>query len=108
MMILDKGVKKDILKNSEQEILKLNKEKDLLELEIDNFNKQGEWIDWISKYQKRLSKEGEKDKKEQREFLMGVIDRIMITIINKKEHQLDIHYKLPIVGDKYGSTKKTE
>jgi len=105
-MILDKGVKKDILKNSEQEILKLNKEKDLLELEIDNFNKQGEWIDWISKYQKRLSKEGEKDKKEQREFLMGVIDRIMITIINKKKHQLDIHYKLPIVGDKYGSTKK--
>ena len=46
-------------------------------------------------HEKRLSKEGEKDKKEQREFLMGVIDRIMITIINKKKHQLDIHYKLP-------------
>ena len=37
---------------------------------------------------------------------MGLIDKIIITMINTKEHQLDIHYKLPIVGDKYGPTKR--
>lgn len=107
-MRLDQRVKKDILKNSETEIINLKNEKDLLEREILDFNKKDEWIDWISKYQGRLSKEGKKDPKEQREFLNGIIDKIDIKMKNKKNHILDIHYKIPIFEDGYDRTKKNQ
>jgi hypothetical protein len=53
-----------------------------------------------------LSNEGLKSEQEKREFLNQVVTRIDVTLKNKKEHIFDIHFKLPIVGDKYRSTKK--
>lgn len=74
---------KETIKNCEIEILKLNKERDLLESEINDFNDKNKWIDWVGKYQERLKKEGYKTEEEKREFLNQVITRIDVKVKNK-------------------------
>ena len=99
---------KQTLKKCEIEILKLTSLKESLEQENDDFSKKDKWIDWIGKYQKRLSIEGEKTEKEQREFLNQVITKIDVKMKNKKEHIFDIHFKLPIVKDTLNKKKVIE
>ena len=90
---------KDTIKNCELEILKLNKEKDLLEGEINDFDDKNKWIDWVGKYQDRLKKEGYKTDEEKREFLNQVITRIDVKVKNKTQHEFYITFKLPVVND---------
>ena len=100
--------KSDMVKNCETQIIKLNKQKTELEREMKEFGDRDKWIDWIGKYQNRLSLEGEKTEKQQREFLNQVITKIDIKMKNKKEHIFDIHFKLPIVKDTLDKKKVKE
>ena len=96
---------KDTIKNCELEILKLNKERDLLEGEINDFDDKNKWIDWVGKYQDRLKKEGYKTEEEKREFLNQVITRIDVKVKNKTQHEFYITFKLPIVNDSLDKKK---
>ena len=96
---------KETIKNCEIEILKLNKERDLLESEINDFNDKNKWIDWVGKYKERLKKEGYKTEEEKREFLNQVITRIDVKVKNKTQHEFKITFKLPIVNDRLDKKK---
>jgi DNA invertase Pin-like site-specific DNA recombinase len=94
----------ETLKNCEHQILKLNSQIESLKKELNDYGTKDKWIDWVGKYQERLSIEGLKTDEEKREFLNQVVTRIDVTVKNKREHIFDIQFKLPCVNDKL--TKK--
>lgn len=106
MTMMNGKMKTEYLKRSEVQLLRLNKERDLLESELVDFKKQNEWIDWMKIMEDRLNQKGEKTEEEKHQFLRTIIDRIDIKIIDKKNHLIDIHYLLPIVKDRYNNKKK--
>ena len=100
-------MKTEYLKRSEVQLLKLKKDRDLLESELIDFKKQKEWIDWMKITQKRLSQKGERTEEEKHQFIRTIIDRIDVKIIDKKNHLINIHYLIPIVKERY-INKKTK
>ena len=102
---IDGKIKKESLKNCEIEILKLKSQIESLEKEYDELGTKDRWIDWVGKYQERLSNEGLKSEQDKREFLNKVVTRIDVTMKNKKEHIFDIHFKLPCVNDRLDKKK---
>jgi hypothetical protein len=98
--------KRDLIKRYDVELLKLSNERESLESQIDEFNTKSEWIDWVSKFEKKLMDEGNKTDKEKKEFLTGVIDRIDVKMESKTQHSLDIHFTHPIVNDRYNPKKQ--
>ena len=93
---MEKEIKIELINNGEE---------DLKIREYDELGTKDRWIDWVGKYQERLSNEGLKSEQDKREFLNKVVTRIDVTMKNKKEHIFDIHFKLPCVNDRLDKKK---
>jgi DNA invertase Pin-like site-specific DNA recombinase len=63
------------------------------------------WVNWLNKVNENLEEVETLSFEKQREFLLGTINKIDIKYDpKKKSHQLDIRFKLPIVGDSLNYT----
>ena len=61
----------------EEELIQLEDRKKSMVQEIDDLDKQKEWVDWISKYGEGISKRFEKPTTE---LLEGIVDKIIVTL----------------------------
>ena len=98
----------------EEELTEIEDRKKSLIQEIDDLDKQKEWVDWISRYGKDISKRFEKPTTE---LLEGIVDKIIVSPVmgetregkeTQRGHIFNIKFKLPIVKDsiKYKNDKK--
>ena len=103
----DKNVVDKIIQRMEVELENQNKTYQEVESEIENVEKDKEWLDWVSKYGERIKLNTSSEKK-QKEFLNGVVEKIVVksdigqyrNTVKQIGHKLEIHYKLKIVDDK--------
>jgi len=98
----------------EEELTEIEDRKKSLIQEIDDLDKQKEWVDWISRYGKDISKRFEKPTTE---LLEGIVDKIIVSPVmgetregkeTQRGHIFNIKFKLPIVNDsiEYKNDKK--
>ena len=98
----------------EEELIHLEDKKKSMVQEIDDLDKQKEWVDWISKYGDDIQQDF---KKPTTELLNGLIDRISVSPVmgetrdgkeTQRGHIFNIKFKLPIVNDgiEYKDDKK--
>jgi hypothetical protein len=89
----------------EEELTNIEDRKKTLIQEIDDLDNQKEWVDWISRYGKDISKRFEKPTTE---LLEGIVDKIIVSPVigetrEGKETQrgliFNVKFKLPIVKD---------
>ena len=89
----------------EEELTEIEDRKKSLIQEIDDLDKQKEWVDWISRYGKDISKRFEKPTTE---LLEGIVDKIIVSPVmgetregkeTQRGHIFNIKFKLPIVND---------
>ena len=89
----------------EEELTEIEDRKKSLIQEIDDLDKQKEWVDWISRYGKDISKRFEKPTTE---LLEGIVDKIIVSPVmgetregkeTRRGHIFNIKFKLPIVND---------
>jgi len=94
----------------DDEVLQKLKEKvDEHQSEIDGINqilinskRKAGWIDWVGEFDKRIERlhSAEVSIDEKKDFLQRVIERINVESPNSKDHNIEIHFKLPYVDDK--------
>lgn len=96
---------KPISKLLEEELTSLEDQKKSTIQEIDDLDKQKEWVDWISKYGDDISK---RFKKPTNDLLEGIVSKILVSPVmgetregkdTQRDHIFNIKFKLPIVND---------
>jgi len=104
---------KEIKKNLDSEMVKLEEQKSQFIGEINDLDNRKDWIDWIGRYGDDIEKRFQKVSSE---LLEGIIEDIKVSPRMGKNrdnkdiqvgHILDINFKLPIVNDsiKYKDSK---
>ena len=107
--ILKKNVRdlQEQLRTAYVRIKQLNEELDRLKNDLDNKREdyiqrkiEGDWLNWIDKFNKELlEKENLKDK-EKKEFIENLVEKIVVSYNeDQNNHNLNIHFKLPIIND---------
>ena len=61
------------------------------------------WVDWVKEFGKRIDdlRDASLTVEEKKRFLSGVLDQIDVKSLDKKNHDLNIKFKFPYVGDEY-------
>ena len=103
----DKNVVQKIISRMETELENQHSVYHEIESQIENVEKDKQWLDWVSKYGEKLELKTNSEKK-QKEFLKGVVDKITVhsdfgeyrNTIKQIGHKLEIHYHLKIIDDK--------
>ena len=102
----DQNIVKKIISRFEEELDRQRKEYEELEEKLDELDNRSLWLDWVGQFGKELDLKT-KDSKKQKEFLVGVVDKIIIhsetDMVRGKEtqigHSFEIRYKMKIVND---------
>lgn len=98
-------VYKKVKQTLESELSLIEENKKSKIKQIDELDQQKDWIDWVSKYSKDISKQFSKVSED---LLNGVVSKIVVhpTFGKNREgiekqvgHKFDVYFKLPIVGD---------
>jgi len=91
-----------IVKNLEKHRLKLEADIEEISLSLLDDQRQKNWVDWVKEFGSRIDKLNSPDLsvEDKKKFLEGVIDRILVTNNDVREHELKIEFRLPYVGDK--------
>lgn len=98
----------EINKKSYQHALKLTKESfDSIntalaqnQLELQGNTETKKWVDWVKLYGDEISTKDNMSDLDKRAYLTGLIERISVNyLVDTNEHQIDIKFQLPIVGD---------
>ena len=98
----------EINKKSYQHALKLTKERfDSIntalaenQLELQGNTETKKWVDWVKLYGDEVSTKDNMSDLDKRAYLTGLIERISVNyLVDTNEHQIDIKFQLPIVGD---------
>lgn len=88
---------KDKLKSKKEELEKK------IEEEVGNFNSiviEKKWVNWIKKFDEELMNKDNLPFKKKREYLEQLIDKIIVSFNpDNMTHNLQIHFKVPIIGD---------
>ena len=107
----DESIYKIIEKNLTDELNKLNNEIEQSRLKVKELGNQKKWIDWLSSYNERIDEYEKYTPEQRKEFLDGLIDKIMVHFDEKtNEHHLKISFIMPLVDDgvKYKSKNKKD
>lgn len=79
--------------NVDQEIAEIN-------LRLETATQRKKWINWLDAFGQSVSSTAEFSDEQRRTYIHGVVQRIdACWDANKKEHMLNIRFRLPIVGD---------
>ena len=98
-------VYKKVKQTLESELSLIEENKQSKIKQIDELDQQKDWIDWVSKYSKDISKQFSKVSED---LLNGVVSKIVVhpTFGKNREgvdkqvgHKFDVYFKLPIIGD---------
>lgn len=101
-----------LLKNLDQvsyrtTVKQINEEKDRQEaelnavrLELRGENEKRKWVDWLQSFGSEIEKTNQFTDDERQKYVAGLVERIDVKWIKEsREHELVMHFRLPIVGD---------
>lgn len=93
---------KKIIKELEKHRLENEVKKEDLEKQLIQETKNTEWIDWIKLFGKKIKnlKNDNLTIQEKKEFLSGIVEKIIITNKDIQTHEIKIQFKLPYYNDK--------
>lgn len=99
----DKKEVEKIVKNLEKHRLSLESEVEKISQALLDDEQQRKWIDWVKEFASRVEQFKNPDFpiEDRKRFLEGVLNRVVVTNKNLKEHELKIEFRLPYVGDNY-------
>jgi hypothetical protein len=102
----DKSRAEKVIFSLEKVLLNLEVEKEDLTNQLLQENKKDRLSLWIKEYGKNFKvlknlKQSDLTVEEKKIILEGVLDKIIITNTNTKEHELHIEFRIPYVGDYY-------
>lgn len=96
----DLVVYEQIKVNLVAEIKKKKHQVEQTRIRLKNLENQKSWLDWISKYGEQLSLQSELPKKEKKEYLEGLLDRVEVRLDKKtNDHTLKAYFHMGLVGD---------
>ena len=96
----DENIYKRIEKNLTEESNKLNEEMEQSRLKVKELGNQKKWIDWLSSYSDKIDEYEKYSPEQQKEFLDGIIDKILVRFDQEtKHHHLKISFIMPLVDD---------
>jgi len=71
-----------------------------IQLRLKGGNENKKWVDWLKVFGQTLDRKKELSDDQKKQYLAGLIEVIKVKYDEKKnEHDLSIHFQLPIVGD---------
>jgi hypothetical protein len=86
--------------NLDSELISIKEKIEQSRIKTKELGQQKQWLNWIEKYHFRVNKNKSLSDNDRKEYLMGILDRIEVQYDSKKkEHILDINFRLPLVGD---------
>lgn len=73
---------------------------DALDRDIRELASERKWVDWVKAFGDEVRAKDSLSMSERKAYLSGMIERIDVRFLtDTKEHQLDIVFRKPIVGD---------
>ncbi len=96
--------------NTQFDIQKRKFEVELTELRDQLISNQSNtrWVNWINQYKDKILnlRNTSMSVEERKQFLSGILEKIIVTTVDKQTHQLEIHFKSPIVNDTFEWNEK--
>jgi hypothetical protein len=92
---------KAIIENVESERTKLLSNKEQNTIQIHTLETKSKWLDWVSKFGEKIEKMQDFSEVEKQIFLRGVLQKIVVSTLDKQEHELVIRFKIPYVNDTF-------
>lgn len=85
----------------DDELLKKKANVEVLSIEVVEGTEQRQWVDWLTVFQKRMGNLLKDDLsiEDKKEILTKFVDKITVESIDKQQHKLTIHFKIPLVDD---------
>ena len=89
-----------ILENIDNHRLDLERRRESV-VEVINGTKQSiSWVDWVNEFSDRIDTLlDEEDMVVRKKFLMGLLDKIIVTSDDKQTHSLRLFFKIPYIND---------
>ena len=99
----DKVEVERIVKNLEKHRLSLETQIEEISQSLLEDQQQRRWVDWVKEFGNRIDKLKDPDFtiEDRKKFLEGVVNKILVTNNDVREHELKIEFRLPYVGDKF-------
>lgn len=99
----DKVEVERIVKNLEKNRLKLESEIEEISESLFESQQQKKWVDWVKEFGSRIDKlkDPEFTKEDKKNFLKGIVNKIVVTNKDTRKHELKIEFRLPYVCDKF-------
>jgi len=95
---------------------RLNEQADRYKTEINNLRlklrgetEKKQWVDWVKLFGDEINEKAKLTDKQRQLYLQGLIEKIECRFLPKtRDHELEIHFKHPLVGDgiKWNDSKK--
>ena len=92
---------KQFIKKLDNKKLELESEKEQLVEEINYNEKNTVWYNWVNDFKDKIDdlKNSDLPIIEKRNFLRGIINKILVTTKNKDTHNIEIEFKSPFIDD---------
>lgn len=99
----DKVEVERIVKNLEKHRLSLETQIEEISQSLLEDQQQRRWVDWVKEFGNRIDKLKDPDFtiEDRKKFLEGVVNKILVTNNDVREHELKIEFRLPYVGDTF-------
>lgn len=99
--LLDKKDIKDIQRIFDENEREIKTKIEQITAQMSNNEESRKWVDWVNKFGEKIDtlKNAELSLSEKKQFLEGVLDKIMVKTIDHDKHQFHIQFKLPYVND---------
>lgn len=97
---IDKKVYDYAIKLAKEKIESVNVSLTNAQLELKGTKESKKWVDWVKQYGDEVSSKDSLSDEQKRAYLSGLIERINVKYLSESnEHQIEIQFHLPIVGD---------
>lgn len=99
----DQDEVREILKTVEAHRLKLEAEYQQVTQSIQDDQEQRAWVDWVKEFGNLIDQlsNASLEVADRKRFLQGVVEQITVREKNLREHELEIEFRLPYVGDSF-------
>jgi len=100
----NRDIKKDVyeiaLNNSKQNLHNLEVKLANLQLQLKGGGESRKWVDWLKIFGETVDSKKQLTDEERKSYLSGLVEKITVHYNPElKEHQLELKFQLPIVGD---------
>lgn len=99
--LLDKKDIKDIQRIFDENERELKTKIEQISTQMSENEESKKWVDWVNKFGEKIDtlKSTELSLSEKKQFLEGVLDKIMVKTVDHDKHQFHLQFKLPYVND---------